>query len=117
MRLERYGVYWVNLDPVIGKEMAKTRPAVVVSDDAMNDHLDTVVVCPVTSRVHPRWPSRVAANVRGRQAEVAVDQIRTIAKQRLGEQIDVLPDPVAAGVRHVITVMYGILSVTSDEAR
>lgn len=65
MRIERYGVYRVNLDPIVGDDIAKVRPAVVVSDDAMNEHLGTVVVCPITSRLHPRWPSRIQATVGG----------------------------------------------------
>ena len=117
MEPERYAVYWVNLDPALGGEIAKTRPAAVVSDDAMNEHLGTVVVCPITSRLHPRWPSRVQTVVGGKPAEVAVDQIRAVAKARLGERIDVLDDGAAASVRHVITEMYGVLSVTSAEER
>lgn len=45
----RYGVYLANLDPTLGGEMKKTRPVVVVSQNAMNEHLDTVVVCPLTT--------------------------------------------------------------------
>ena len=51
----------------------------------------------------------------GRPAEIAVDQIRAIAKTRLGERIDVLGGSVATSVRHVITEMYGVLSVTGSE--
>jgi mRNA interferase MazF len=109
--VERYSVYWVNLDPVRGSEIAKTRPALVVSDDAMNRILHTVVVCPVTSRLHPRWPSRVRTTIAGREAEIAIDQIRTIDRPRLGELIDSISDTAAAEVRHVITEMYGVLSV------
>jgi mRNA interferase MazF len=111
--VERYAVYWVDLDPVRGSEIAKTRPALVVSDDAMNQMLSTVVVCPVTSRLHPRWPSRVRTSIAGRQAEIAIDQIRTIDKARLGERIDTIGAAAAAEVRHVITEMYGVLSVHS----
>ena len=113
MRIERYGVYWVNLDPVVGEEIAKTRPAVVVSDNAMNEHLGTVVVCPITSRLHPRWPSRIQATVGGRRAEIAVDQIRTVARERLGKRMGKLSEVTAAGVRHLITLMYGVLSVST----
>ncbi len=109
--VERYTVYWVNLDPVRGSEIAKTRPALVVSDDAMNRVLSTVVVCPVTSRLHPRWPSRVRTKIGGRDAEIAIDQIRTIDKTRLGNRIDAIGEAAAAEVRHVITLMYGVLSV------
>ena len=115
MTVERYGVYWVNLDPVPGREIAKSRPAAVISDDAMNEHLGTVVVCPITSRIHPRWPSRVQMKIRGKASEIAVDQIRAVAKIRLGARIGVLGEGVAASVRHVITEMYGVLSVTSKE--
>ena len=115
MKVERYGVYWVNLDPAQGSEIAKARPAAVVSDDQMNALLETVVVCPITSRVHPHWPSRVQTSVSGRDAEIAVDQIRAIAKSRLGKRIDAIDDIASASVRHVITEMYGVLSVTGAE--
>jgi mRNA interferase MazF len=108
---ERYRVYWASLDPIRGGEMAKTRPVVVISDDAMNRNLSTIVVCPLTSSIHPRWPSRVQTRVGGKAAEIAVDQIRAIDKARLGERIGQLRGPVAAELRHVITLMYGVLSV------
>ena len=109
--VERYAVYWVDLDPVRGSEIAKTRPALVVSDEEMNRILSTIVVCPLTSRLHPRWPSRIQTTVAGRDAEIAVDQIKTIDKTRLGDRIDAIDKAQAAQVRHVITQMYGVLSV------
>jgi len=108
---ERYGVYWVNLDPVEGSEIAKTRPAVIVSDEQMNRLLSTVVVCPVTSRLHPHWPSRIQIPLDGRQSEIAVDQIRTIDKKRLGRMIGTVDSASASEIRHVITEMYGVLSI------
>lgn len=108
--IERYGVYWVNLDPVIGREIAKTRPATVISDDAMNNVLGTVVVCPINSRLHPRWPSRIQTSVAGKPAEIAVDQIRTVDRSRIGGHIDSLDAIAASEIRHIVTVMYGVLS-------
>ncbi|MCF7929178.1 MAG: type II toxin-antitoxin system PemK/MazF family toxin [Spirochaetales bacterium] len=108
--IERYGVYWVHLDPVIGREMAKTRPAVVVSDNDMNRLLDTLVVCPITSRLHERWPSRIQITIEGRGGEIAVDQILTISKKRIGKKIHTLNAPNIEKLRHIITVMYGVLS-------
>ena len=110
--IERYGIYWVSLDPVQGSELAKTRPAVVVSDDHMNRLLATVVVCPLTSRLHPHWPCRVQTMAGEQPGEIAVDQIRTIDRSRLGKQCGRLDPAVAAEVRHVITQMYGVLSVS-----
>ena len=109
-QIDRYGVYWVNLDPVRGNEIAKTRPAVVVSDSAMNGTLETVVVCPLTTRLHPRWPFRVAVTVDQTPGEVAVDQIRTVDRTRLGAKVGHLPSVKAEELRHVITLMYGVLS-------
>lgn len=110
--IERYGVYWVRLDPVQGSEIAKTRPAAVVSDDEMNQLLATVVVCPLTTRLHPHWPCRVQARVNQQAGEIAVDQIRTVDKSRLDGKIDQLEPGVAEEIRHVITQMYGVLSVS-----
>jgi mRNA interferase MazF len=111
--IERYAVYRVARDPVVGAEMAKRRPAVVISDEQMNEHLETVVVCPVTSRIHPRWPGRVQTGATGQPAEIAVDQIRTISRRRLGDKLGTLTEAEAAAVRHVITQMYGVLSVSA----
>ncbi len=109
--VERYGVYWVELDPTRGSEIAKTRPALVVSDEDMNRFLGTVVVCPITSRLHPSWPSRIQTEIDGRDAEIAVDRIRTIDKARLRGFVGTIPPQTATQVRHVITEMYGVLSV------
>ena len=57
MTPHRFDIVLVNLDPVIGSEMAKKRPAVVVSASEMNAALDTVVVCPLTTKLHPGWRS------------------------------------------------------------
>ena len=103
----RYGVYLANLDPARGREIAKTRPVVVVSRDDMNRLLDTVVVCPLTTKLHPRWRSRVQTVCAGRKAEIAVDQIRTVSKHRLGRRLDELEPATAMLLRLLITEMYG----------
>ena len=106
-QVERYGVYLADLDPTRGREIAKTRPVVVVSQDEMNRNLDTVVVCPLTTSLHPRWRSRIQIVCARRKAEIAVDQIRTLSKERLGKRLDALPGVKAAQLRRLITQMYG----------
>ncbi len=105
--MKRYDILWAELDPVRGSEIAKTRPVVVVSLDVLNAALATVTVCPLTSRTHPGWRSRLQVTCAGRPAEIAVDQIRTISKQRLGRKLDTLSESKAAALRRVITEMYG----------
>ncbi len=48
--MRRFEIWVVSLDPVVGSEMQKPRPAVVVSPDEMNDRLNTVLVAPLTKR-------------------------------------------------------------------
>ena len=105
--MKRYDICWTALDPTKGAEMAKTRPAVIVSLDVLNERLQTVTVCPLTSELHPTWRSRLQIKGTGRPAEIAVDQIRAVSKTRLGEKIGALRKDEAAALRRLITEMYG----------
>ncbi len=105
--MKRYEVRWAALDPAEGAEMAKTRPVVIVSLDVLNDRLQTVTVCPLTTRLHPAWRSRFEVRVGRRKAEIAVDQIRTISKSRLGGKLAMLQEQEAGALRRLITEMYG----------
>ena len=105
--MNRYDIRWASLDPTLGAEMKKTRPVVIVSLDALNDRLDTVTVCPLTTSLHPEWRTRLAVKAGQRDAEIAVDQIRTIRKARLGKKFDELSSEESAALRRLITQMYG----------
>jgi mRNA interferase MazF len=105
--VKRYEVRWADLDPVRGAEMAKRRPVVIISLDALNQHLATITVCPLTTQLHPTWRSRLAVRIARRNAEVAVDQVRTISKARLGDKLGTLSAAKAAALRRLITEMYG----------
>lgn len=105
--VKRYEVRWADLDPSRGAEMAKTRPVVIVSLDELNARLQTVTVCPITSRLHPVWRCRLPVRCEGRPAEIAVDQIRAVSKTRLGSRIASLSDDEASSLRRLITEMFG----------
>ncbi|MBA3015001.1 MAG: type II toxin-antitoxin system PemK/MazF family toxin [Proteobacteria bacterium] len=104
---KRYEIYFADLNPTLGSEISKIRPVIIISDDAMNKYLETVVVCPITSKIHPTWRTRLQINCVNKQAEVAVDQIRTINKIRLKKKIDQLSSDDASQLRRIITDMYG----------
>lgn len=87
--MKRFEVWLVNLDPKIGGEIKKTRPAVIVSPDELNRHLRTVIVVPLTTG--RTYPFRVATQVQGKPGVAAVDQIRTVDKQRLVKKIATPP--------------------------
>jgi mRNA interferase MazF len=107
MKITRYAVYWANLDPVLGSEISKTRPVVIVSDNAMNANLRTVVACPLTTSLHPEWRGRVQVVIKGKRSEVAVDQIRTLSKKRLYRRIGPIDPDDALKIRILISEMYG----------
>src|SRR5438128_872341 len=95
MKIERYGVYLADLRPTRGAEISKIRPVVVVSDDGMNSALQTVVVCPLTTSIHPGWRSRLQMPCTGKDCEIAVDHIRSIAKGRIIKKIDKIDAAIA----------------------
>jgi mRNA interferase MazF len=104
---ERYEIYFADLNPTIGSEINKIRPVVIISEDEMNTNLETIVICPLTSKIHPTWRTRLQIDCAGKQAEVAVDQIRAISKKRLRQKIDRLSISQASQLRRIITEMYG----------
>ncbi len=107
MNIKRYEIYLADLNPTIGSEIKKVRPVVIISQDEMNKYLETVVVCPLTSKLHQQWRTRLQIRCADKDAEIAVDQVRTISKQRLRKKIDKLSNNKAAQLRKLITDMYG----------
>ena len=107
MTIKRYEIYLADLNPTIGSEIRKVRPVVIISQDEMNNNLETVVICPLTSKLHPQWRTRLQIKCANKNAEIAVDQIRTISKQRLKNKIDKLSEIKASQLRKLITDMYG----------
>ncbi|MCR5814369.1 MAG: type II toxin-antitoxin system PemK/MazF family toxin [Desulfovibrio sp.] len=87
--ISRFDIYWVNLDPTVGHEIKKTRPALVVSPDELNRHLATVLVAPITSTLR-NYPFRPAVKLKEVNGQIVLDQIRALDKIRLFNFIDVL---------------------------
>ena len=83
-------VYWVALDPALGTEIRKTRPAVIISNDSCNRFGSRVVVLPVTSNVSSLYPGEARIEVGGAPARVLGDQLRSIDKSRLKTRIGTL---------------------------
>jgi len=90
-------VYWANLDPTFGTEIAKTRPAVIISNDIGNEHSPRVTIAAITSRGVERvftFEVLVRAGEGGliQTSKVLLNQIRSIDKRRLGRRIGRLSD-------------------------
>lgn len=81
-QVQRGDVYWVNLDPTVGSEIKKTRPALVISPDDMNAALPRVIVAPITSKGQALG-CRPEIDFNGKPARILLDQIRCVDKVRL----------------------------------
>lgn len=105
MEFQRFDVYLVNLDPTIGSEIKKTRPCVIVSPNEMNNHISTIIIAPLTSRLR-NYPTRVPCKLEGKQGQIVLDQIRTVDKLRLFKKITTLSKPVQGKVISTLIEMF-----------
>lgn len=83
-------VWWVSLDPALGTEIKKTRPAVVVSNDSCNRFGSRVVVVPVTGNVESLYPGEAVVEIAGKPARALGDQIRSVDRVRLRSRLATL---------------------------
>jgi mRNA interferase MazF len=82
-------VYLVELDPTRGSEIRKTRPCLIISPDELNHHLRTVIVAPMITGGHA-YPFRPPCRFSGKVGRVALDQLRTVDRERLRKRLGVL---------------------------
>lgn len=102
--MKRGEVWWVEFDPSVGSEIRKTRPAVIVSNDAANRHLARVVVVPVTSNTGRRYPGEAVVTVGGQSSKAMADQIMAADKSRLKDRLGTLTKSDLLAVEDAIKV-------------
>lgn len=105
MVVRRFDVWLVNLDPTVGSEIRKTRPALVISPDEMNAHINTVIVAPMTTKGRD-YPTRVPCMFQGKSGRVVLDQIRTVDKHRLAGKLGRLDDQTADIVLETLAELF-----------
>ena len=98
-------VWLVALDPVVGSEIQKTRPCLVVSPDEANRGLRTVIVAPMTTA--PRaYPTRVSLTFQATEGQAALDQIRAVDRARLVRKLGRIPAKTAQTVSRILVEMF-----------
>lgn len=105
MVINRFDVWLVALDPTRGREIAKTRPCLVISPDSVNRALNTVMVAPLTSTRKP-YPTRVDCRFDERDGQIALDQARSVDKGRLTRRIGQLEDSVCRRVCETLIALF-----------
>ncbi len=111
--IKRGEIYWVDLDPVIGSEIAKTRPALVVSNDSNNQFSNTVTVLPITSNLSKVYPFDVflPQKLSGLKSDTKAkaNQIRTVDKSRLRNSAGSVDDGVMDQVQQALKLHLDLL--------
>jgi mRNA interferase MazF len=100
-------VWWVSFDPSLGGEIRKTRPAVVLSNNAANTALNRVVVVPLTSQTANLYPGEAMVMLNGEQSKAKADQIATASKQRLLNKAGTLSSADLAAVEKAVLLQLG----------
>lgn len=106
--MRRGEVWWVDFDPSIGGEIRKTRPAVIVSNNAANSALNRVQIVPLTSNTGRVYPSEALVTIAGRQSKAMADQIATASKSRLKTLLGTLSKSDMEAVELVVRLQLGL---------
>jgi mRNA interferase MazF len=85
--LKRGDIYWLSFDPTMGTEIKKTRPALIVSNNAGNKMSSRIIVAPITSNTTHLFPFEVELTINSKNCKVLLDQLRCTDKLRLGSYI------------------------------
>ena len=101
-------VWWVDFDPSLGGEIQKTRPGVIVSNDASNRNLNRVQVVPIMSNVTRVYPCEAPIDWNGEPRKAMADQVATVGKLRLKSRLATLSFDDIHAVERAICVQLGL---------
>jgi len=107
VKIKRFDVFLVNLDPTMGSEIKKTRPAVIISPDSMNlSQLKTVIIAPMTSTIKDHFPTRVMTTFKNKKGQIALDQLRAIDRSRIVRKLGVIEKVAQINVLHILAILF-----------
>mgnify|MGYP005863968489 CR=1 FL=1 len=107
VKIKRFDVCLVNLDPTIGAEIKKTRPSVIISPDSMNlSRFKTVIIAPLTSTIRESFPTRVRTSFKGKEGQIALDQLRSIDRSRIVKKLGELKSKSSDEILTILSIMF-----------
>ncbi|SRR6266496_495957 len=104
-------VWLVSLDPTIGHEVKKTRPAVVVTADVYNEHNWVILVMPLTSRKTAEYDQVLILPPEGgvsNSSATLPDQLRAVDRKRLVKRLGSLSKETLLRIDHSLKIVLGI---------
>ena len=101
VNVKRFDIWLVRLNPTLGSEINKARPCLIISPDEANKYLRTVTIIPLTSTLK-KYPTRIGCTFDNKRGQLAIDQIRSIDKDRLIKKLGVLDEETSILVCSVI---------------
>ena len=107
--MKRGEVWWTDFEPAVGGEIRKRRPAMVISNDYANQHLNRVQVVPLSSKVGRFFPSEVAVSLNGITRKAVTDQITTVSKLKVGRYVGRISEADIRQIEQAIKTQLGLL--------
>jgi mRNA interferase MazF len=109
-------VYLVNFDPVIGAEIRKTRPALILQNDIANRHSPLTIVAAITSQFEePLYPTEVLLTAgeggTSRDSVILLNQIRSVDKRRLARRLGTIRSESMRRVDRSLQISLGLISI------
>ena len=108
MHPRRGEVWWVSFDASVGGEIQKTRPAIIVSNNAANAVLNRTIVVPISSQIDKIYPGEALITLNGEQRKAMADQLTTASKQRLRSKLGALSFNDMKSLESAILLQLGI---------
>jgi len=105
---KRGEIYWTELEPVRGREIQKTRPALIVSNDIGNEMSQVVMVAPITSKTTRVYPFEVRITLNDKQGKIVLNQCRAVDKSRLLNKMGSADNQTMQEVVTAIKIVFGI---------
>lgn len=106
--MKRGEVWWVEFDPAIGSEIAKRRPAIILSNDSANRNLSRVIVVPLTSNTAKLYPGEALVKIDSQTSKAMADQIMAADKSRLKSKLGEVEKTDMKNVEDALRVQLGL---------
>ena len=105
-------IYYADLDPVVGSEQMGTRPVLILQNNVGNHFARTVIVAPITSRIHTKSKIPTHSNI-GMIGRMKYPSVVMLEQRRIGYYIGKLPEEKMQDVTRALCVSLAIRQNTA----